>query len=97
MPLQWNKYNPISLCGKNWSCWLLQALCDVWGRSEELSHMDLHLFMKFKTAVIEQDITLNHCGFMILHKLQFYKLPKEESYLYFKKAKLRSKKTVDAI
>ena len=59
--------------------------------------MDLHLFMKFKTAVIEQDITLNHCGFMILHKLQFYKLPKEESYLYIKKAKLRSKKTVDAI
>ena len=38
--------------------------------------MDLHLFMKFKTAVIEQEITLNHCGYMILHKLRFYKLPK---------------------
>ena len=75
MPLQSNKYNLISLCGKNWSRWLLQALCDVWVRSEELSYMDLHLFMKFKTVVIEQDITLNHSVYMILNKLQFYRLP----------------------
>ena len=64
--------------------------------------MDLHLFMKFKIAVIEQDITLNHCGYMILHKLQFYKLqfyklPKGRILFMHQKARLRLKKTVDAI
>ena len=70
-------------------------MCDVWGRSEEFSHIYLHLFMKFKIAVIEQDITLNHCGYMILHKLEFYKLPKGVILFLPQKGKIEDYKAID--
>ena len=77
------------MVNKHTSWWLFQALWDVFLRFEELSHMDFHLFMKFKTTLIEQDIILNHPGYMELHKQECYTIlhPKRT---YFDDTELRS-------